>query len=264
MRKGKLWWLAGLATVLLLSGCSRKMASEPQAAARGEKQHSGSMLAYEQQLQLLLPAAAIPARLDAAREACEAARFGACNVLRLEQDDTHASLSLRIVPDGVEPLVKLAAQGGEVSRRTVSAEDLADAVNDNHRQQALLQAQQQRMAELAARRDIGVSDLIALGKEQAELESQLQAAEREAAAQQHRLNTNLVTLDFMPIGADSRASRLRISFAELLDHFVEGVADALNTLGYGLPFLIIAFPLLLLWRWLWRKMVNRRRLGDKT
>jgi len=259
MRKGISWQMVGLLSVLLLAGCAKKTGNEPQAAARGEKQHAGSMLAYEQQLQLLLPAETIPARLDAAREACEAARFGACNVLRLEQDNEHASLSLRIVPDGVEPLVKLAAQGGEVGRRTVSAQDLADAVNDNHRQQALLQVQQQHMTELAARRDIGVSDLIALGKEQAELESQLQATEREAAEQQHRLNTNLLTLDFMPIGADSRASRLRVSFAGLLDRFVDGASDALDTLGYGLPFLIIAFPLLLLWRWLWRKIVNRRR-----
>ncbi len=259
-RMGMAWMLALAA--LLLAGCGKKQEAAPAGPAQGEKQHAGSMLAYEQQIRLLLPQADIAARLDAAREACEQARFGACNVLHLEQGDGRAALSLRIVPDGVEPLVRLAAQGGSVGSRSINAEDLADAIGDNQRQQALLQAQQQRLSELAARHDIGVGDLITLGKEQAELESQLQSLQGTAAMQQHRVNTNLLNLDFLPQDVDSRSSRIRVSFAEMLDNLTEGTSSALNALSYGLPFLILAFPLLLLWRWLWRKAVGRRRASD--
>ena len=47
----------GLALALLASGCAKKVTGAPQAAVTGEKQHAGSMLAYEHNVQLVLPAA---------------------------------------------------------------------------------------------------------------------------------------------------------------------------------------------------------------
>mgnify|MGYP006178246639 FL=1 len=56
---------------------------------------------------------------------------------------------LRIVPEGVEPIVQQASPGAELGERITSAEDLADAVADVQRQQQRLKAQQQRLDELA-------------------------------------------------------------------------------------------------------------------
>lgn len=92
--------LAGLA----LSGCSPSEHSS-SASLAGEQGRGGAMLAYEHELQLLLPQAQIGPRLQATREACETARFGACNVLRIEQGAGRAEITLRIAPAGVEPLV---------------------------------------------------------------------------------------------------------------------------------------------------------------
>ncbi|WP_158885405.1 DUF4349 domain-containing protein [Rhodanobacter sp. L36] len=259
MRKGIAWSVGCALVVLLASGCAKKVTGAPQAAVTGEKQHAGSMLAYEHNVQLVLPAASITAQVELTRQACETARFGACNLLRLQWGGSSSVISLRIVPDGVAPLIKLAAQGGQVGQHTISADDLADAVGDNHRQQALLLAQQQRLSDIAARRDLGVADLITVGKEQADLENQLKALEGQAAGQQHRLDTNLVTLEFVPPDENSSGSRLRLSLSGMGDRLAEGTSDAMDMLGYGLPFLILAFPLLLLWRWLWRKVVRWRR-----
>ena len=48
------------------------------------------------------------------------------------------------------------------------------------------------------------------------------------------------------------------AFSNLLDNLADGTAEALEKGSYVLPFLILAFPLALLWVWLWRKFVRRR------
>ena len=58
--------LAGLA----LSGCSPSEHSS-SASLAGEQGRGGAMLAYEHELQLLLPQAQIGPRLQATREACK-------------------------------------------------------------------------------------------------------------------------------------------------------------------------------------------------
>ena len=253
--------LRRLALVLLssltLSACSGggDSSSAELAGARGK---AGALLAYEHQLTLSLPADRVSARLTATREACENAQFGACNVLRIENGKYRSQVIVRIVPDGVEPLVKLASQGAQLAERVTTAEDLADAVADVQRQQERLKAQQKRLDELAARRDITVSDLIALSKEQAAIENDLQALAQAAAGQQRRLDTNRLTLNFEPTDSSEGMSNLRQAFSNILGNLADGTASAVEKISHALPFVILAFPLALIWVWLWRKFLRRR------
>lgn len=155
-------------------------------------------------------------------------------------------------------MVTLAAEGGKLGQRITSAEDLADAVADVRRRQDRLQAQQQRLDELAKRKDISVSDLIALSKEQAAVENELQELAQVAAGQQRRLDTNRVTLNFRSSDGAHQQSRFSRMFSNLGDNLVNGTADALERASYVLPFLILAFPVVWLWVWLWRRFVKRR------
>jgi len=246
--------LAGLA----LAGCSPKGHSEATVIS-GEQGRAGAQLAYEHQLSLSLPAALLAPRMQATREACESARFGACNILGIKEGGGGGEIVLRIAPAGVEPLVAMAAEGGQLGQRITTAEDLADAVADVQRRQQRLLAQLQRLDELAARKDITVGDLIALSKEQASIEDQLQELAQTAAGQQRRLDTNRVTLNFHTSDGAQQQSRISRMFSNLGDNLVDGTADALERASYVLPFVILAFPVLWLWVWLWRKVVKRRR-----
>lgn len=256
------WMVLLLGLLCAVGGCSKKQEISP-GALTGEKSQAGATLAYEHMLRISLPEAEMAGRVAAARQACETARFGACNVLRIEQDAHTAQLVVRIVPQGVEPMAKLASQGGKVGFRRTTAEDLADAVNDNQRQRELLDQHARHLAELAARKDIAVADLIALSHEQASVESQLQSLQAVAANQQRRLDTNRLELHFGDADMDSRSGRIGGGFSGLLDEATEGVTDALGLLGYGLPFLILAFPLAMLWRWLWRRFTRRGRSQER-
>jgi hypothetical protein len=246
-----------LLTCLALGGCSPKEHSRA-AAINGEQGRAGAQLAYEHELTLALPGALLAPRMQATREACETARFGACNILGITEDSNGGEIILRIAPNGVEPMVALAAEGGKLGQRITTAEDLADAVDDVRRRQDRLLAQQQRLDELAKRKDITVSDLIALSKEQAAIENDLQALAQVAAGQQRRLDTNRVTLNFRSSDGANQASRFSRMFSNLGTNMVEGTADALERASYILPFVILAFPVVWLWVWLWRKFVRRR------
>lgn len=260
-------WL--LLLPLILTGCSEAGSDRAGGAAlQGERNKAGSFLAYEHRIGIELPAEHIGERLGATREACLDERFGACSLIAAEQSSTRSArgeLTLRIVPDGVGPLTAFAAEGGELTHRTTRAEDLAQAVADNRRQTEQLQRQQQTLQQYQARDDLAVADLLALARELAALEVQLQALDQDAAQQQRRLDTNLLTLSFSSPHQRSRLGVIGDASERLLDNLAEGTAGVIEFVGYGLPFLVILFPLALLLRWLWRRLTggSRRRPGQR-
>ena len=119
-----------------LAACSKKRAVSAPNDVQGQVANAGNSLACEHTLRIRIRIAAdaMYARLTEACLACEDARFGACSVLRIEEDAgsyPSASLMLRIVPAGVEPLVNLAARDASVGSRETRADDLAQAVADS-------------------------------------------------------------------------------------------------------------------------------------
>jgi multidrug efflux pump subunit AcrA (membrane-fusion protein) len=244
--------LAGLA-------CAQK-SSAPEGAAQeaaGLRAPPGTFLAYEHDFDIELAAAAIPARLAEAQASCLAQRFGDCAVLGIEQsggERPHAALTVRIAPAGVEPLVALAGEGGEVASRTTRAEDLAQGVQDNAAQRARLERELARLDAFAGRKDIAVSDLIALSKQIAETETQLEAARREAAQQQRRIDTNLVALRWRPPGVDAATSEISLALEEFGETFASGVAFVIYIAAYTIPAAVaLAIPIAGLRWWRGRK-----------
>lgn len=232
----RLRWFVLLAVALgVLPACEKKgvRVAQPEEAVAGEQAKAGAFLAYEHAIRIALGEHdAIPVRIAAVRDACADERFGACSLLSLEQDSGRypdGRIVVRIVPAGVEPLVRLAAEGGAIRSRKTSAEDLAQAVADNAKQR-----------ELTA------------------LDVQLDTAEQESAQQRRRIETNRLTIDFTAPSPDSGNSRIGNVLRNLGDSFGEGVADAIEYVGYLLPFLVLGFPLLLLMRWLWRRATRPR------
>ncbi|CAM3750211.1 DUF4349 domain-containing protein [Ectopseudomonas alcaliphila] len=254
----KPWMVVALLAVL--AGCSEQSGAPLGGALQGERNTAGNYLAYEHHVGIELPAEQIGERIAATREACLAERFGTCSLIAAQQSSgraPHGELTLRIVPDGVEAITALASEGGELTRRTTRAEDLAQAVSDNRRQHEQLLRQQQTLQQFEKRDDLAVADLLALAREQAALEVQLQALAQEAAQQQRRLDTNLLTLNFSSPYESSPLGRIGDAFSRLTYNLAEGTANLIEFIGYSLPFLIVLFPLALGLRKLWRRLASR-------
>lgn len=255
-------WAMVLVMLVVLAGCAKSVSdSAPQ--VRGEAGADESHLAYEHHIEVVLQGdAALSARMDAVRGACVEGRFGTCSLLGIEQSQgghRHGRLILRAVPDAVEPLVAMAADNARIGHRRTKAEDLGAAVADTGQQLAKLHAQRTRLEALQSRSDLAVSDLITLHRELASIDTQIEAMQRTADQQRHRIETNLLTLSFRSAGADSAWRRIGQAFVGLGDNAADGMVEALDWLGFGLPLLLVAFPLALLWRWSWRRVTRARR-----
>lgn len=248
--------LSFLLSVLVLAGCANKEAAiEPDARVQGAADPS-SLLAYEHTVLIELPAASLGARMAEVRSACAEGRYGRCSLLEYSEsggEQASGRLRMRLAPEAVEPIVAGAAASAREARRSTRAEDLAVAVADNARQRDRLGLQQQRLDALAARPDLSVAEHLQLARELSALEAELMAAERQAAQQALRLETNLLTLEFRGSGPrSSRWAALGEALGDSMDNFLDGLIEAIELLAFGLPYVMLGFPLALLWWALWR------------
>lgn len=228
-----------------------------EAAADGEA-GLRSFLAYEHTVGVRVAAADIESKLKATQAACNDGRFGECVVLSVQQqggDYPSASLGVRIVPAGVEPMVALASEGADIGQRMTRAEDLAVAVRDNELALARLRNERERLQEFQSRRDLTVADMIALSRQLAEVESQLQAAEQQGAQHRRRIDTQLLTLDFQPTSTQSGRNEIVVALRESGGILAAGVAWTIRAFAFLLPLLVLAGAFVF---WLRRR---RRRRG---
>jgi hypothetical protein len=252
------WRIALLAMTLVMAGCSEKRVASAPGATEGERGRPGAMLAYEHSLDIDLDRNVIGQRIKAMRAACVGSTFGACNVLSIGETESGGSLKLRIVPDGVERMADMAGQGGKVSSRETRAEDIGKAVQDTQREREQVDVYSKRLDDLAARKDLSVSDLITLSREQAEVLQKRRALDETAATQQMRLDTNLITFNFRDRSYDGPGA-LGNLWHTMAEQMKEGIGEALPGAAFCLPFLILAFPVALLWWVLWRWATRRWR-----
>lgn len=219
----------------------------------------GTFLAYEHQARVRLPGAQIPAHIAAVRDACQQARFGDCAILDISQRGEPfpgGQIILRTAPAGVEALLRLAGEGGEIASRSTRAEDLAQQVADNRLTQARLENEHARLLEYQRRPDLKVADLLTISQRLADIEGSLQFARQEAAQQRHRIDTQRLTIDFEAVRAERSRSEIGKALADTGGIFSASLAMVIRVAAGLLPVAILAGVALGLLRWWWRR---RRR-----
>ena len=256
--------------LVLLAACSQQTSSQAEFAAAGFAEpaaaaapQSGSpsaaqtFLAYEHNVAVELPADAIATRLEQARQACVEAKFGECVVLNVWQsggDHASATLGMRLVPEGVEPMIALASDGARLGSRSTRAEDLAVVVRDNDLAQQRLRKERERLQEFRARRDLAVADMIALSKQLAETEAQLEAAEQAGAQHRRRIDTQLLTVEFRPTSTQEGRNEIWMAIRESGATLASGLAWTIRSLAFLLPaLLVLAVLVAAIRRWRRRK-----------
>ncbi|HEV8395260.1 MAG TPA: DUF4349 domain-containing protein [Vicinamibacterales bacterium] len=255
--------------MLALSGCARKQAPPPPASAPAEfastsriatvERPADSTLAYAHQVTAEVPADGLLRRLDAVRAACVSDRANACTVLDVARHDEGGVPSGRVVvrlaPAGVDPLVRLAGQGGRLLSVTTHADDLAEPVQDTERQVAQLNAYRAKLTDFLQRRDLGVDQLLTVSKELAGIQTQIDDVSTKRATLRRRIDTDLLTVSLQVprFEAESQASRVGEALRGFFSTMTNSLADVIEFTAAFLPWLVIVVPGFLGIRWLWNR-----------
>lgn len=225
-------------------------------AAHDKDAQEGALLAYEHHAEIRIAAADIVPRMQAAQAACNEARFGQCVVLDVRQtggDFPSATLGMRMAPAAVEPMIALASAGAELGSRSTQAEDLAVVVRDNDQVRARLRKELERLQQFQQRGDLAVADMIALSKQIAETEAQLEAADQEAAQHRRRIDTQRLTLEFQPPAGQAGRSEIGQALRDFGAILSAGAAWTIRALAFLIPVAVLVVLLVLLVRWLRRR-----------
>jgi hypothetical protein len=276
-----------LALATLLTACHKKVEStnmgvvesadmrlkgfaapQPQSAGVMQERKANNTLAYEHVLQIELAKELIAARVETVRAACMADSKTGCTLLEISNNEDsgvpEGRIQVRIAPSGVDTLQKLSSEGGRVTNRHTSAEDLAQPLADTERQLALLNLHRQRLTEFMNRKDMKVADLITVSRELATVQAQLEDFDSQHANLKRRVDTDLLSINWRaPISAyQSVQSPVLDALKSFGSNFTEAIGQAINFFAYALPWMVvIVIPGLILIRWFWKWLAKRRSAG---
>lgn len=224
-----------------------------------------AQLAYEHAAGVRLPEERVVPAMQAARQACEARKFGACLVLSVKQSGgpyPDASLTVRAEAKAIEPLIGMAGKGGDVEDRSTSAEDLSVVIRDNTLLRERLRKQHARLLEFQDRRDLKVDDVIALSEQLSKVEAELEAADRDAANHKRRIETQLLTLNFHPVGSVKSRSEVVEAFSDTGRVMATSTAAVVRVIAALIPVLIALVVGIWLLRRMWRFVRRKKRVEE--
>lgn len=179
----------------------------------------------------------------------------------LDAEHPSVSLTFKVPPDAFDDVLDSLAELGEVTDRTVNADDVTGQVVDLEARLDAARTSADRLRELLAQSG-NVADLLSVERELAAREAQVESLAGQLAALRDQVDLATITLQIVePSDTTPEVSDDIPGFVEGLKSgataFVNVVLILATVLGFALPFLgvaaLLALPVLL--------VVRRRRAG---
>lgn len=273
----KLWAkLAGLAllagSLQWIVGCTSRESSDAAVAMQepaafrqelkvAEAQRAKSKyLAYRHQLTIELPVDRVEGQYNRILDWCAADGEYRCTVLssRLSTDNyVHGSIRLRMLPKGVAEALKLAAEGGETTRKSTEVEDLGDAIVDNQKRLEMLQDYRGKLEALSDKADQDVESLVKIAEKLAEVQSDLEFAQGRRQKLLQRVEMDLVDISLVSYSQQSFMQPIHSSLRSFGSRLSSGISDAISAVAYLLPWLLLLAVVLYILRRIWTRVRKR-------
>jgi hypothetical protein len=232
----------------------------------GTTRSPGEMLAYSHEINIELSGDLIPARVEVLHQSC-VTKKDACSVINLQstKDKYHVSaeITLRLAPETVNELSALAAKDATIISRHTAADDLGAAIRDNQQRLIALQKYREQLSSVLARKDINPDQLIALSRELATTQSQIEELSMDRSKIQQRIDTELLTIRLTapdPRLVDEETP-IKDALARFGANFGYAIAEVISFIAGFIPWLVVLVPGFAALRWLWIYM--GRRLGKR-
>lgn len=224
-------------------------------------------LAYEHVVSIELGKVDIAKRVVEVQNACASNKEFECTLLDIVTEGGRGvpsgTIRMRLAPAAVEPIIAVAVKGGEIVNRNTHAEDLAQPIADTERELALMTTHRDRLTELQKRKDLSVDQLIAMSKELATVQTQIDALNTQRAKLRRRVDNDLLTITLsLPREEFEREQHpVRDSLRSFPGQVWEGFGMVIDFISYFLPWLLVIIPglvlLRLFWRWMSRWIARR-------
>ena len=250
-------------------GAMMKQASSPAPPPpnqTNDNPSSQSFLAYRYNYGFSLPAKSVAATAKSHADICLNAGPSKCQVLNsstnaYNEDSVSANLSLRAAPDWLdnfkaEMQSSVEAAKGKMTNNSVSAEDLTRQILDTD---ARLKAQttlRDRLQSLLATRNAELKDLLALERELARVQGQIESATTTLNVLRKRVSMSVVDINYQSQSvavSQSALAPIGRALKGFVGNFAYGLSNVIEFLAGILPWLLfVVMPgLWLLRRW-WR------------
>ena len=229
-------------------------------------------LAYEHTVSVELGKQDLPKRIAEVQTACASSKEFGCTLLDVSSESHEGvpagSIRMRLAPAGVEPIIEIAAKGGEVTGRNTHAEDLAQPVADTERELALMTTHRDRLAEFMKSKDLKVDQLITVSRELATVQSQIDSLSTQRANLRRRIDTEVLTINLTLPRKASEAEQhpVRDAFGVFGSQLWQALGEVILFLANLIPWLLVIIPglfvLRLFWRWMSRWIARREARGQ--
>ena len=210
-------------------------------------------LAYIHRLSVEVDRKAINEAYESILKRCAADIKNACSVLRSDLNGSHqANIALRVKPEGVAAITKIAGDAGETVSEGTEAEDLRDAVTDTQKRIAMLESYRERLLVLEQKPNIAIDELIKVASEISNTQSQLEAAAGQKTQLLRRVTLDIVEINLFSQNKRSAWSPLKNSLSEFRGNLTYAVSEVITAIAVFLPWALFLIMVILLLRFLWR------------
>jgi hypothetical protein len=257
---------------ITVSGARLERAEFDEASA-GQAETPATLLAYRYNMALELPAAVLADTQGAHAQACLDAGPQRCQVISASVNNPSsprpsAHLSMRAAPDwlaefraGLEHEAE--AAGGAVISSSTQVEDLTARIVDTEARLAAQTTLRDRLLTLLETRDGDLSDLLAVERQLAQVQADLDARASVLAALRQRVDTSVLDLRYQPtrqIVEPTAFDPVGEALKEMGDVFGNSVAAIILFVAGVLPWLVIILPVL----WLVVRTITRAIRGRRA
>lgn len=253
--------------LLCLNGCEyssdNKAMESPSAMMKAgliAQRQTNPYLSYEHNLSVELEQEALETKYKALADHCAADRDNNCTILESELSAgnySYGKIRVRIKPAGVEKFLTLAGTDSEITNESTTVEDLSTQIFDTEKRIKLLQSYQENLLDLQKQAKGDIESLIKVSQEIANTQSQLEDLSGNNKILMQRVQMDIINIRLSSRSENSFWQPITNALDEFKSNLAEGIAGAITTIAYLIPWLVLLVALFFILRFFWRKLKSK-------
>ena len=213
-------------------------------------------LAYEHSFQLEVEKESLEKQFQTLQEACASDEEHLCTLLDSQislGDYPHASATVRIAPEGVDWITKVATENAVLEEKRTYVEDLESEVLDVETRITMAKSTLEQLAQLETQAVNDVDSLIKIVSEMNRLQSELEKLQSTSEIQQLRIQKHLISFSYVVPRSSRFYQPLQNSIDQLGTTLSMGLGHFITALAYVIPWILLIWITSPLWRRVFRR-----------